>query len=116
MSADAKGTANRLQMARKLAGLSQGQVAKLLGVQRPTVSEMEAGRRRITVDELVSLSKVYSVSLEWLAKGATGHPSNTEIMSLAARKLEKMRPDDLKKVIEILSLIEEQRREQGNKG
>lgn len=116
MSNDAKAVANRLQIARKLSGLSQGQVAKLLGMQRPTVSEIEAGRRKITVEELVSLAKVYSVSLEWLAKGATEHPSNSDIMSLAARKLEKMRPDDLKRVIEILSLIEEQRREQGNEG
>ena len=36
--------AQRIREARKSAGLSQGQVAKLMGLQhRPIVSEMEAG-------------------------------------------------------------------------
>ena len=36
--------AERLKEARKLAGLSQGHVAKMLGLHRPSVSEMEAGK------------------------------------------------------------------------
>jgi DNA-binding XRE family transcriptional regulator len=44
--------ARRLKEARKLAGLSQGQVAKMLGLHRPSVSEMEAGNRRVSADEL----------------------------------------------------------------
>ena len=37
----------RLRMARETAGLSQGQVAKRLKMHRPTISEIEAGRRRV---------------------------------------------------------------------
>ena len=37
--------ASRLRSAREMAGLSQGQVAKMLGMHRPTISEIEAGRR-----------------------------------------------------------------------
>ena len=44
--------ANRIRTARENAGLSQGQAAKLLGFQRPTISEIEAGRRRVTAVEL----------------------------------------------------------------
>ena len=43
--------AGRLKEARKLAGLSQGHVAKMLGLHRPSVSEMEAGNRRISADD-----------------------------------------------------------------
>ena len=35
--------AERLRLAREQAGLSQGQVARLLGKHRPTISEIEAG-------------------------------------------------------------------------
>ena len=44
--------AGRLRLARETAGLSQGQAAKRLGLHRPTVSEIEAGRRRVTAEEV----------------------------------------------------------------
>ena len=44
--------AERLKEARKLAGLSQGHVAKMLGLHRPSVTEIEAGNRRVSADEL----------------------------------------------------------------
>ena len=34
--------ANRLAEARKMAGLSQGQVARMIGLHRPAISEIEA--------------------------------------------------------------------------
>ncbi|WP_247554811.1 helix-turn-helix transcriptional regulator [Bradyrhizobium sp. 138] len=40
--------AQRLKEARKLAGLSQGHVAKTLGLHRPSVSEIESGNRRVS--------------------------------------------------------------------
>jgi transcriptional regulator with XRE-family HTH domain len=115
MASDAPAIASRLQMARKLSGLSQGQVAKSLGMQRPTISEIEAGRRRVAAEELVAFAKLYSVSIEWLATGPSEQPNSDEIRSLAARRLEKMTPEDIGKVIELLSVIEEQRRGQKDK-
>src|ERR1044071_4366244 len=58
--------AARLKEARKLAGLSQGHVAKILGLHRPSVSEMEAGNRRVSADELARLAELYDVSVAWL--------------------------------------------------
>ena len=46
----------RLRQARELAGLSQGQVAKLMSLHRPAVSEMEAGRRRVSAEELKQMA------------------------------------------------------------
>src|SRR3546814_5452454 len=56
----------RLRAAREAAGLSQGQVAKLMNMHRPTISEMEAGNRRITADELSRLADLYDTKLTWL--------------------------------------------------
>ena len=39
--------AERLKKARELSGLSQAQVALKLNVQRPAISEIEAGRRKV---------------------------------------------------------------------
>ena len=49
--------ATRLREARKVAGLSQGQVAKLLAMHRPTISEIEAGNRRVSAEEVTKHQK-----------------------------------------------------------
>ena len=51
--------ASRLRLSREMAGLTQGQVAKSLDWHRPTVSEIEAGRRRVSAEELTALAKMY---------------------------------------------------------
>jgi transcriptional regulator with XRE-family HTH domain len=86
----------------------------MLGCQRPTVTEMEAGRRKVSVQELVTLAEAYGVSVEWLAKGADKADGQSEIAKIAARKLESMRSEELRQVVELLSLIEEQRRDKKN--
>jgi transcriptional regulator with XRE-family HTH domain len=58
--------AERLRIAREQAGLSQGQVARILGLHRPTISEIEAGRRRVTAEETATFARLYEVSVAWL--------------------------------------------------
>src|SRR5205809_901426 len=82
-----KGVADRLRAAREHAGLSQGQVAKTLEYHRPTISEIEAGRRKVSSDELVKFSKIYGVSLSWLVDEEPGVPDPA--VELAARDLAK---------------------------
>lgn len=95
-------TAERLRSAREHAGLSQGQVAKMLDMHRPTISEIEAGRRKVSTDELTEFAKLYDVSVAWL----TGTESNEENLNdkvlLAARDLTKLKKDDLEKVLKLL--------------
>ena len=94
----------RLALARQQAGLSQGQVAKLLGVHRPTISEMESGRRRVAADELAQLASIYSVDVTWLTSGTSGGESEDRI-TLAARELSKLKPDDLDRVMALLKTL-----------
>jgi transcriptional regulator with XRE-family HTH domain len=53
-----KQIASRLRLARENAGLSQGQVAKKMNLHRPTVSEIEAGRRRVSAEELARFAEL----------------------------------------------------------
>jgi Zn-dependent peptidase ImmA (M78 family)/DNA-binding XRE family transcriptional regulator len=44
-------------------GLTQAAIAAELGVHRPTISEIEAGRRAVTAEELYRLSALYGASV-----------------------------------------------------
>lgn len=48
-----------LREARESLGLPQGAVADHLGIPRPSVSDMEAGRRKVTFLELKQLAVLY---------------------------------------------------------
>ena len=61
-----KAIASRLRLSREMAGLTQGQVAKSFDWHRPTVSEIEAGRRRVSAEELATLAEIYGVNIPWL--------------------------------------------------
>lgn len=95
--------AQRLRLARETAGLSQGQVAKRLGLQRPSISEMEAGRRRVSAEELATLATLYHVDTAWLTGETTA--LDTDRIELAARELAKLKPDDLNRVMDLLKAL-----------
>jgi transcriptional regulator with XRE-family HTH domain len=98
--------AERLREARKLAGLSQGQVAKILGLHRPSVSEIEAGNRRISADELSRLAETYDVSVAWLLGQAPDSIDGQDPrLELAARELLKLKPDDLERLLQLLAAL-----------
>lgn len=96
--------ASRLRLAREQAGLSQGQVAKRMSIHRPTVSEIEAGRRKVSAYELAEFSRLYDVSIEWLTDSQEANEQRDKI-ELAARQLAKLKADDLDKVIDLLSAL-----------
>lgn len=100
--------AARLRAARIQAGLSQGQVAKLLKVKRPTISEIEAGRRKVAAEELTEFANLYSVSLSWLVKNEP-EVSDPEV-ELAARELTKLKQEDLDTVLGLLRMLRKTKR------
>lgn len=61
--------ASRLRDARVAIGLSQDQVAQILGWHRPTVSEIELGNRKVSAEELIWFCRVYRVSARWVLYG-----------------------------------------------
>jgi transcriptional regulator with XRE-family HTH domain len=99
--------ANRLRVAREAAGLSQGQVAKLLGYHRPTISEIEAGRRKVSGEELTKFASLYSVTVEWLTNTGEESDAAEDRIMLAARELSKMKDQDLDRLMSLLQMIQE---------
>lgn len=96
--------AARLREARKAAGLSQGQVAKLLQMHRPTISEIEAGNRRVSAEELTKFAETYDVTVAWLlAETAEQLEVDDPRLQLAARELSKLKPDDLERLLRLLA-------------
>ncbi len=104
---DEKGMAiaARLRLAREQAGLSQGQVAKMLHLHRPSISEVEAGRRKVSTEELVELARIYGVSVSWLACAEAEENPAQDRIELAARELAKLKPEDLDRLLQLLSAL-----------
>lgn len=109
---DRQAIANRLRIAREHAGLSQGQVAKLFGYQRPTISEIEAGRRRVSVEELAKFCEIYDVSVSWVTTEHAEVPNPK--VELAARELAKLKNEDLDKVMNLLQTLRKTERKTGS--
>jgi transcriptional regulator with XRE-family HTH domain len=98
--------AERMKQARALAGLSQGQAAKKLGMHRPTISEIEAGNRNVTAPELGRFAELYDVDLAWLSgAGADKLDPEDERLQLAFRELKKIKPEDLDKLMRALAAL-----------
>lgn len=96
--------ADRLREARKMAGLSQGQVAKLFNMHRPTISEIEAGNRKVSAEELGKFAEAYDVTIHWLM-GETAEQLDIDDprLQLAARELSKLKSEDLDKLLRLLA-------------
>lgn len=94
----------RLRLARENAGLTQTQAASLMDMRRPSIVEIEKGRRRVTADELRRFSDIYKVPLAWLACAETENSDEeSERIELAARELSKLRREDLDRVLDLLA-------------
>lgn len=59
----------RLKSLREKTRFTQEEIAKLLGVNRLVVTNIENESRKITADELYLLSKIYGLSMEELYTG-----------------------------------------------
>lgn len=98
--------AARLKAARQMAGLSQAQIARLMGLHRPSISEAEAGRRRVSAEELAELSRHYGVSVTWLSGvGPETVDAKDARVELAARELTKLKTQDLDRVLQLLAAL-----------
>lgn len=106
-----KQVADRLKIARDLAGLSQIKAAKFLEKSRPTISEIEAGRRNVTSSEILQFSDLYDVESSWLL-GEEDESDNyvKSKIKLAARELSKMSKDDVEKLFRLLSAMKRKRK------
>lgn len=67
-SKEHKHIVEQLKKARKEAGLSQGEVAKLLHRTQSYISKIESGQRKIDVVQLKEFAKIYKKNLDFFLK------------------------------------------------
>lgn len=96
--------AQRLKQARELAGLSQSQAAKFMDLHRPTISEIEANRRKVSANELAQFAEIYRVEPNWLLGRNEENLENSEI-ALAAREIAKLNEEDREKLFALLKVF-----------
>lgn len=98
--------ADRVRKAREMAGLSQGQVAKLLGLHRPSITEAEAGKRKVSAEEISQFADLYKVDVSWLlGEGEDQIDVNDSKLQLAARNMKKLKPEELDVVLSVIASI-----------
>lgn len=99
--------AARFRAAREDAGLSQGQVARKMEMHRPTISEIEAGRRSLSSDELGEFAKLFGVETWWLACADPEEKQDAAMAryELAARNLSKLKDEDFDNVMKLLTSL-----------
>ncbi|WP_156308889.1 helix-turn-helix domain-containing protein [Sphingobacterium endophyticum] len=97
--------AERLKEARVMSGLSQENAAKILQIQRPAISEIESGKRKVSAEEIIQFAKLYKVSTSWLLLKEENETVLDEQMKVAARELSNMNESDRKKLLEILRIL-----------
>lgn len=74
------GTMNRITQARVDAGISANELAEKLGVDKTTVSNWESGRRQLSLERLVQIAELLSVSVAYLL-GESDMSPITEVIS-----------------------------------
>jgi len=103
---DREKIASRLKEARMLSGLSQAQAAVKMNLQRPAISEIEAGNRKVSAEELIQFGDLYRVNTTWLlGQEATDDTEMNEEFKFAARELSKLSPEDVKKLFDVLKIL-----------
>ena len=61
----------RIQELRKSKGLSQEQLAEVVGVSRQAISKWESGQSMPEIEKLMALSDLFGVSIDFILKGET---------------------------------------------
>jgi transcriptional regulator with XRE-family HTH domain len=97
---------NRFREARELAGLSVEQAAKYLSFSLFDLLRIESGEIEMSEEKIRELALFYEVDFEWL-KSKTFNTNVVYLgdLQIAPRELEKIRPEELPKLLQILTAI-----------
>lgn len=94
----------RLKNLRENARFTQDEVAKLLGVQRLVITNIENGSRKITAEELYIFSKIYGLSMEELYTGE----NKEKLLAKFSRTFDELSNKSQKEVLEFIEFKKKQ--------
>jgi transcriptional regulator with XRE-family HTH domain len=93
----------RLREAREYLGLSQEQVADYLGIPRPSVSTIEAGKRRISFQEIKRLAELYRRPLSYFSDEQS--PQTDETTDALFRTTQELSSTDREQVLRFAQFL-----------
>lgn len=96
----------RLKEARNNVGMYQEDAARSMGMSRPTLSAIEAGKRAVTAEEIKDFAGLYHVTTNWLLFGADQEEEN-RLQRLGAyyQLFMKLSGQEQKEVIQFMEQI-----------
>ena len=97
--------AQRLRDAREYVGLSQDEVASVLGVSRPAISNIEGGSRKVEATELHLLAKLYRRSVDYLLTGVDPSATDSSQLAFLARAIKGLSDKDLDEVARFAAFL-----------
>lgn len=95
----------RIKDLRNQAHLSQEYVAKYLGVNRATFSQMENGNRKILAEEVSKLSVLFGISVDKMLNDTDSSISQPAVMF--ARSFEKLSETDQAEIMNLIRFKEQ---------
>jgi transcriptional regulator with XRE-family HTH domain len=96
----------RISLARKQKGLSQPQVAIMLNLSRSAFAQWETGRSFPMPDNLLQISRVLDVSVQWLYDGDADTESARAKTNHEAMHLERVRHLDTAGQLDALQIVD----------
>lgn len=93
----------RIKELRTRLHLSQDYVAKFLGINRSTYTQMENGKRKVLADEVAQLSNLFGVSADDLLNDT----EMSQPATLFARSFEKLDERDQAEIMNLIRLKEQ---------
>jgi transcriptional regulator with XRE-family HTH domain len=77
-----------------------------MDLHRPTISEIEAGRRSVKAEEISRFADLYDVRRDWIVGGESVLPGeNDPRIELAARELRRLKPKDLDAILRLIQIL-----------
>lgn len=97
----------RLKETRQAKGMTQLEVANILGTTKSSISRYELGESEPTLDRVVELAKIYGVTVDFLIQGELQARRKERLFTYYEKLIElcekkSIEPDDLIKIVEML--------------
>ncbi len=82
---------SQIRKLREAAGMSQEELAGLIGVSRPSIVNIESGKRKISAEELIQFAEIFGLTLDQLVNPALRPEIGVEDSATAESSKEPMR-------------------------
>jgi len=98
---------DRIRQLRLENGWLQKELAEKIGVKRTAITGYENGSREPDIEKLISLSNIFSCSVDFLL-GKTDNKSSKYTVAIDKSKLNEINLDDLDKIKDLIKKLKQQ--------